>query len=155
MTTQPAISSRKADHIDLCTDGDVAFRAKTTLSDAIELVHNALPEMAVSDVDLTANFAGKTLRAPIVMAAMTGGVDRADAINRDLATVAQEFGIGFAFGPQRPFSPMASRRAIASAMWHPTRWCSGTLASCRHGQRAARRWPKCCAFRAPMPCAFT
>ncbi|MEC9390442.1 MAG: type 2 isopentenyl-diphosphate Delta-isomerase [Myxococcota bacterium] len=102
MTTQPAISSRKADHIDLCTDGDVAFRAKTTLFDAIEFVHNALPEMAVSDVDLTANFAGKTLRAPIVMAAMTGGVDRADAINRDLATVAQEFGIGFAFGSQRP-----------------------------------------------------
>ena len=102
MTTQPAISSRKADHIDLCTDGDVAFRTKTTLFDAIEFVHNALPEMAVSDVDLTANFAGKTLRAPIVMAAMTGGVDRADAINRDLATVAQEFGIGFAFGSQRP-----------------------------------------------------
>lgn len=102
MTTRPAISSRKADHIDLCIDGDVDFRNKTNLLDAVEFVHDALPEMAVADVDLRVEFAGKTLAAPVVMAAMTGGVDRAEAINRDLATVAEEFGIGFAFGSQRP-----------------------------------------------------
>lgn len=102
MSTQPAISSRKADHIDLCTDGDVGFRNKTNLFDAVDFVHDALPEMAVSDVDLSVVFAGKLLKAPVVMAAMTGGVDRADAINRDLATVADEFGIGFAYGSQRP-----------------------------------------------------
>ncbi len=102
MSRQPTISSRKADHIDLCTDGDVGFRSKTNLFDALDFVHDALPEMAVADVDLSVTFAGKKLSAPIVMAAMTGGVDRADAINRDLATVAQEFGIGFAFGSQRP-----------------------------------------------------
>ena len=61
MTKPPAISTRKADHIDLCIDGDVGFRAKTNLFDAVEFVHNALPEMAVSDVDLTVDFAGKTL----------------------------------------------------------------------------------------------
>jgi isopentenyl-diphosphate delta-isomerase len=102
MTKPPAISSRKADHIDLCTDGNVGFRAKTTLFDAVEFVHNALPELAVADIDLRVEFAGKTLSAPVVMAAMTGGVDRAEAINRDLATVAEELGIGFAFGSQRP-----------------------------------------------------
>jgi len=102
MTKPPTISSRKADHIDLCTDGDVGFRAKTSLFDAIEFVHNALPELAVADIDLRVEFAGKTLSAPVVMAAMTGGVDRAETINRDLATVAEELGIGFAFGSQRP-----------------------------------------------------
>ena len=102
MTKQPAISSRKADHIDLCIDGDVGFRTKSNLFDAVEFVHNALPELAVSDVDLTVEFAGKTLKAPVIMAAMTGGVDRAEPINRDLATVANELGIGFAFGSQRP-----------------------------------------------------
>ena len=86
MTKPPAISTRKADHIDLCTDGDVGFRAKTNLFAAVELIHNALPEIAVSDVDLRVEFAGKTLRAPLIMAAMTGGVDRAEAINRALAS---------------------------------------------------------------------
>ncbi len=102
MTKPPAISSRKADHIDLCIDGDVGFRAKSNLFDAVEFVHNALPELAVQDVDLTVQFAGKTLKAPVIMAAMTGGVDKAEPINRDLATVADELGIGFAFGSQRP-----------------------------------------------------
>ncbi len=102
MTTVPPISQRKADHIDLCTDGDVGFRAKSTLLEGVELIHNALPELAVSDVDLSVEFAGVRLRAPLVMAAMTGGVDRAEAINRDLAQVAEELGIGFAFGSQRP-----------------------------------------------------
>ena len=91
-----------ADHLDLCTDGDVSFRRKTTLFETVELIHNALPELAVSDVDLSTEFAGKTLKAPLVIAAMTGGVDRADAINRDLASIAEELGIGFAFGSQRP-----------------------------------------------------
>ena len=102
MSEPPAISSRKADHIDLCTDGDVSFRAKTNLFDAMDFVHDALPELAVSDVDLSVEFAGKRLDAPLIMAAMTGGVDRAEAINRDLAQVAEELNIGFAFGSQRP-----------------------------------------------------
>jgi len=102
MSKQPAISTRKADHLDLCTDGDVGFRSKTNLFDAIDFVHDALPELAVADIDLSVEFAGKTLRAPVIMAAMTGGVDRAESINRDLATVAEELGIGFAFGSQRP-----------------------------------------------------
>ncbi len=98
----PEISARKADHIDLCTDGDVAFKHKTNLLEQVQLVHDALPELAVADVDLQTTFAGKPLAAPVVIAAMTGGVDRAHDINRDLAAVAEELGIGFAFGSQRP-----------------------------------------------------
>ncbi len=97
-----SISSRKADHLDLCTSGDVGFHDKTTLLEEVELVHDALPELAVADVDLSVSLVGKPLRAPLVIAAMTGGVDRAEQINRDLASVAEELGIGFAFGSQRP-----------------------------------------------------
>jgi isopentenyl-diphosphate delta-isomerase len=102
MSTQAPISARKADHLDLCTDGDVAFRTKTNLFEQVGLVHDALPELATADVDLRTTFAGKELRAPLFIAAMTGGVDRATDINRDLASVAEELGIGFAFGSQRP-----------------------------------------------------
>ena len=98
----PDIASRKADHLDLCASDAVAFRTKSTLLEAVELVHDALPELAVSDIDLSTPFVGKALRAPIVIAAMTGGVDRAEVINRDLAAIADELGFAFGFGSMRP-----------------------------------------------------
>ena len=98
----PDIASRKADHLDLCASDAVAFRTKSTLLEEVELVHDALPELAVSDIDLSTPFVGKALRAPIVIAAMTGGVDRAEVINRDLAAIADELGFAFGFGSMRP-----------------------------------------------------
>ena len=50
-TDQPAISARKADHIDLCTDGDVAFQHKTNLFEQIQLVHDALPDGLRRDLE--------------------------------------------------------------------------------------------------------
>ena len=97
------ISSRKADHIDLCVSGNVGFQKKTTLFEHVELVHDALPELSVEDIDTRSSFAGVELSAPLVIAAMTGGVDRAEKINRDLAQTAEKYGIGFAFGSQRPW----------------------------------------------------
>jgi len=95
-------SQRKADHLDLAATDRVAFREKTTLLEEVHLVHTALPEMAVADVDLAVEVVGRRLRAPLVIAAMTGGVDRAEQVNRDLAAVAQQHGIGFGFGSMRP-----------------------------------------------------
>ena len=97
-----SISNRKADHIQLCIDGDVGFKGKTTLFEEIDFLHNALPELHVNDIDLQSQFADLPLRAPLFIAAMTGGVKRAERINKDLAEVAEELGIGFAFGSQRP-----------------------------------------------------
>lgn len=102
MPDTPDIASRKDDHIALTIDEDVGFRRKTTLLEEVELVHDALPDLSLDDVDLGVRFAGKALRAPLIIAAMTGGTPRAETINRDLARVAEEQGIGFAFGSQRP-----------------------------------------------------
>jgi isopentenyl-diphosphate delta-isomerase len=95
-------SSRKAEHLDLCATDQVAFQGKTTLFDDVDLVHDALPELAIGDLDLSTPLLHKNLRAPIVIAAMTGGVDRAERINRDLASIAEELGLGFGFGSMRP-----------------------------------------------------
>lgn len=99
MTTH---AHRKGEHLDLCATDAVAFQSATTLFDEVGLVHDALPEMAVSEIDMGVELCGKRLRAPLVIAAMTGGLDRAERVNRDLAAVAQEHGIAFGFGSMRP-----------------------------------------------------
>jgi isopentenyl-diphosphate delta-isomerase len=95
------ISQRKADHLDLTIRGDVAFKSKTTLFDDVRLVHNALPELSVDEVDLGTRILGKRLKAPLLIAAMTGGTERAERINRELASIAEECGYAFGLGSQR------------------------------------------------------
>ena len=95
------IGKRKQDHIDLCATEDVGFRTKTTLFEHVRLVHDAMPDLHWDDVDTTLSLFGKTLRAPLFIAAMTGGTDEAGRINRELASIANERGYGFGLGSQR------------------------------------------------------
>lgn len=104
-------TSRKDAHLDLCATGDVEPRENDTLFGCVRLVHCALPELAVSDVSLQTPFFGKTLRAPLLITGMTGGTDRAGAVNRDLATVAERQGVAFGVGSQRAMLEDASRAA--------------------------------------------
>ena len=87
MTPRPVGRSRKDDHLDLCATGDVGFATKTTLFEDVHLVHDALPDLGVADVDLATTLLGKSLKAPLFIAAMTGGIARAEALNRDLASI--------------------------------------------------------------------
>ncbi len=106
------IDTRKRDHIDLCATGDVAFLQKTTLLEQVELVHDALPELAVDEIDTSCKVLGKRLRAPILVAAMTRGTARAQQINRDLAALAERRGYAFGLGSQRAMlDPAAAKDA--------------------------------------------
>lgn len=95
------ISKRKDEHLDLATHGDVGFRRTTTLFECVRLVHDALPEMSLDDIDLEVRVLGRRLRAPILLAGMTGGTERARRINLELASIAEERGYGFGLGSQR------------------------------------------------------
>lgn len=95
------ISTRKADHLDLAIQGDVGFRNKTTLLECVTLVHDALPELELDAVDTSCVVLGKKLSAPILIAGMTGGTDRAERINRELASIAEARGYAFGLGSQR------------------------------------------------------
>jgi isopentenyl-diphosphate delta-isomerase len=95
------IGARKVDHLDLATEGDVGFRNTTTLLECVKLVHDAVPELAYEEVDPSVTLLGKRLSAPILIAAMTGGTERARRINRELASIAEERGYAFGLGSQR------------------------------------------------------
>jgi isopentenyl-diphosphate delta-isomerase len=95
------ISRRKDDHLDLATSGDVGFKQTTTLFEHVRLIHDALPELAVDELDTSVELMGKRLRAPILIAGMTGGSDRALRINKELAGIAEERGYAFGLGSQR------------------------------------------------------
>jgi len=94
------ITNRKHDHLDLAIGGDVGFR-KTPMFECVELLHDALPELSLDQIDTSVTILGKVLRAPIIIAAMTGGSARALDINLELASIAEEFGYGFGVGSQR------------------------------------------------------
>jgi isopentenyl-diphosphate delta-isomerase len=96
-----ALGDRKRAHLELCADGEVEYRDKTTLLDDVELVHDALPELALDEISTTATLLGKRLRAPLLITGMTGGTAEATAINRDLAAVAEAHGVAFGLGSQR------------------------------------------------------
>ena len=95
------IQQRKVDHLDLCATDAVAFKRRSTLLEQVQLIHRSLPELAVDELDLSVPLLGRTLRAPIVIAGMTGGTERAAEVNRSLATIANRRGYAFGLGSQR------------------------------------------------------
>jgi len=121
MTT--TIQRRKDDHLDLCATDEVAFRGATTLLERVQLVHQSLPDLNVDDIDTSVSLLGKQLKLPIVIAAMTGGTERAAEVNRDLASIAEAYGLGFGLGSQR-----AMHRQPETAWTYQVReWAPKTL----------------------------
>lgn len=98
---EETISQRKQSHLDLCETGPVEYTGKTTLLETVDLVHDALPDLAVDEIDVGTTLLGKRLRAPLLITGMTGGTDEAAEINQSLARVAEEHGIAFGLGSQR------------------------------------------------------
>lgn len=106
------IESRKTDHLELTARGDVGFKEQGTLLSEVRLVHDALPELHLDEIDLSIVVMGKRLRAPILIAGMTGGTEQAGKINRDLALIAERRGYAMGFGSQRPM--LLNPAAVAS-----------------------------------------
>ncbi len=95
-----SIFQRKDEHLRIMTEKDVVH-LRGTLLDNIHLLHQALPELNLEDVDLSVEFFGKQLKAPLMITSMTGGTESAFKINAALAEAAQEEGIAFSVGSQR------------------------------------------------------
>ncbi len=99
-------SERKIEHLLLCVEKDVeAHRSFSGMRasgfDDIILVHNCLPEINKKNLCLETEFLSKKLRAPVLIASMTGGHPDTKAVNSTLASAAEELGIGIGVGSQR------------------------------------------------------
>jgi len=95
------ISDRKLEHLWLCKHCDVEHKHKKTGFEEIELIHKALPQINKEEINITTEFFGKTLEAPIIITGMTGGHPASLAINRELARAAEQLKIGLGMGSQR------------------------------------------------------
>ncbi len=100
---QPGVhgtEARKARHLDVCLDEDVASTLDAGWS-AVRLRHEALPEIALADVDVLGALPRLRLRAPILISSMTGGTQRAAELNLRLAQAAGAAGIAMGLGSGR------------------------------------------------------
>jgi isopentenyl-diphosphate delta-isomerase len=106
---EESTARRKDAHLDLAATGDVEPAGNSTLLECVHLLHCAMPELAVEDVDTATEFLGKKLRYPLIVTGMTGGTERAADVNRQLALLAERQGIAFGVGSQRAMSEDPAR----------------------------------------------
>jgi isopentenyl-diphosphate delta-isomerase len=92
--------ARKDDHIRICLEEKVEF-SKTNGFEHVELEHRALPEIDKDEIDLRTRFLGKKFSAPLFIEAMTGGTEKGERINKNLAKAAEALDIGMGVGSQR------------------------------------------------------
>ncbi len=90
---------RKAEHIRLALEERMQFSARAFERWVFE--HEALPDLDFDEIDLTVEFLGKSLRAPLLLSCMTGGTEIAARINRNLAAAAESRGVALGVGSQR------------------------------------------------------
>lgn len=90
--------SRKLEHIRLSVE--LADIKASNGFDDVTLIHQAIPELNLEDIDLSCSWLGKKLKAPILINAITGGAEDTGNINATFARVAKEYGIAMAVGSQ-------------------------------------------------------
>jgi isopentenyl-diphosphate delta-isomerase len=94
------IKNRKDEHI-LLTSTEKVESNESTWLEHIKFVHNALPELNLDDIILSCDFLGKSISAPIIIGAMTGGTELSKKINVSLAKAAEKYKIPMMVGSQR------------------------------------------------------
>ncbi len=95
------IKSRKLEGLTIPLRENVQARDTSTFLEYVMLIHNALPELDIDDIDTSTTFLNHRFSAPIIIDSMTGGTPEASIINARLAEVAEELNLGMGLGSQR------------------------------------------------------
>jgi isopentenyl-diphosphate delta-isomerase len=100
MNNEELIFSRKDQHLIFTVKEKVESTATTMLED-VKFVHQTILDYDFSEVDLSTQFFGHKVNAPLVISGMTGGTPLSGKINSMLAELAEEFHIPIGVGSQR------------------------------------------------------
>ena len=93
------IKGRKADHINICLNERI--EPGYNYWNDVRLLHNALPEVDLDEIDTSCNVLGKELSFPFIVTAITGGFEGAKRINANIAEACADLGIGMGVGSER------------------------------------------------------
>jgi len=95
-----ATSTRKAEHIHINLNENVESGLSSGL-DYYHFPHQALPEIDLDEIQMSFSLFGKEVSTPLFISSMTGGTEKAEKINLNLAVAAQQSGIPMGVGSQR------------------------------------------------------
>lgn len=90
------MKQRKTDHLELALLSQTGIKTKDQ-----RFVYEPLFTTHPTENDQSFEFMGKTMRLPIWVSSMTGGTEYAGHINKNLAKVCREFGLGMGLGSCR------------------------------------------------------
>jgi isopentenyl-diphosphate delta-isomerase len=93
-------ANRKLEHIKIVLSADIEYKMSTLFEDII-LIHNSLPEVSLDSINTEAELLGRRFSLPILIDSMTGGIQIAKRINKNLAEAAYEMNIPVSCGSQR------------------------------------------------------
>lgn len=91
---------RKESHLEITLNKTIEFGNNAGFKD-VNLVHNALSNTSLEEIDLITKINKHELSAPILIESMTGGTGKARIINANLAKVAEELNLAIGVGSQR------------------------------------------------------
>lgn len=100
MQTDVPIQRRKDEHLRIAIEEDVSSGLTNGFED-FTLLHQALPELDLGQVDISTTFLGYSLAAPILISSMTGGSMMTARLNQTLAMAAEASGVTIAVGSVR------------------------------------------------------
>ena len=99
-TKETVIGNRKDDHLTVAVTASVEQADLSNFTN-IQLEHNALPELSLTQIDSSIRFLGKKISMPLMISSTTGGTPSTHTVLRQLAEAAELNKIALCVGSQR------------------------------------------------------
>jgi isopentenyl-diphosphate Delta-isomerase len=90
----------KLKHVQACLLPESQYKKSTGL-ELVELNNQSAAGLSLDDIVLNTTFLGHSIKAPLMIAPMTGGTELALMLNQRWARAAEHFGLPFGVGSQR------------------------------------------------------